>query len=85
MRFEIQTMSEDGKWSTVADKFQERTQQVRGSTRRMATDEVKRLGIHYILVQDRDWNVNDFRDDPESWGLKEVGKTPTANLYRIAP
>ncbi|HLX42302.1 MAG TPA: discoidin domain-containing protein [Bryobacteraceae bacterium] len=84
MHFEVQVMDSDS-WTSIADKYEERTVQPRGSLRRAATYEVRSRGVNYILIQDGDMGADDFKDDPESWGLEVCGQTARATLYRILP
>lgn len=84
MRFALQAMR-DGTWSSIADKYEERRMQPRGSLRRAATHELWVRGVKYILIQDGDMGADDFKDDPESWGLEVCGQTSRATLYRILP
>ena len=48
----------------------------------MATNEMHRLGVHYILLFDTDFGAVDVRDDPEAWGLKQVFVVNGARLYK---
>jgi hypothetical protein len=84
MRFEVQTMA-SGRWTSITDKYEEHTMQTRGSLRRAATYEVRARGVNFILIQDGDMGADDFKDDPESWGLEVCGQTARATLYRILP
>ena len=36
-------------------------------------------------MMDTDYGADDFRDDPESWGLKLVANTAGARLYKVIP
>jgi hypothetical protein len=82
-RFEVQSQDGQGGWTTLVDKFTERSMQIHGSTRRAAAYELRARGIHYVLIWDTDWGADDFKDDPEAWGFEIVAMTPRATLYRI--
>ena len=85
MRFEVQMMEGPGRWTTIANKYEERVMRARGSIRRAATYELRARGVNYVLIQDGDWEADDYKDDPESWGLAVVAQTTRATLYRIVP
>jgi hypothetical protein len=34
---------------------------------------------------DNAWGADDFRDDPESWGLEVIGRSSHASLYKVMP
>jgi hypothetical protein len=84
MRFEVQMM-EAGRWTSIADKYDERAMRPHGSLRRAATYELRARGVNYVLIQDGDFGADDLKDDPESWGLEVSGQTARATLYRIVP
>jgi len=76
---------DQGRWSTLADRFEEqRLAQIRW-IRRAATFELRRRGIHYVIVGDRDFGANDYYADPAEWGLEVVARVPGATLLRIVP
>jgi hypothetical protein len=37
------------------------------------------------LVGDRDYGSENFRSDPESWGLATVARVNGVTLYKVAP
>jgi hypothetical protein len=55
------------------------------SLRRAAISEINARGIHYILVGDDNFVAEDFRDDPEAWGLTEVASGDGILLYKVTP
>ncbi len=50
--------------------------------RRAAVEEVKRLGVSYILVHDDDFRASDFADFTALWGLRMVDSKGAAKLYK---
>jgi Dolichyl-phosphate-mannose-protein mannosyltransferase len=71
--------------ATVADHFEETTIRYRVPMRRAATYELAARGIHYLLIQDGDWGVDDFNSDPESWGLEKVARSEGGTLFKVIP
>jgi hypothetical protein len=45
--------------------------------------EVKARGVDYLLIADSDYGSDDFREDPEAWGLELVSAKDAMRLYRI--
>jgi hypothetical protein len=84
MRFDVQIMDVPGHWLTVTNQYEERPMRPRGSTRRAATYELQARGLHYFLVKDEDFGADDYKDDPDAWGLQVVARASTATLYRVA-
>jgi hypothetical protein len=85
MRLQLETLEAQTRWTKVAENPEERPIQVPGSMRRAATNEMRMRGVNYLLVQDGDSGADDYRDDPEAWGLMVVAKVPGATLYRVVP
>lgn len=50
--------------------------------RRETTRELHLRGIDYFAFYDTDFGAEDFRDDPEAWGLEQIGEVRGARLYR---
>jgi hypothetical protein len=53
------------------------------NSRRLAVEELKRNGVHYLLVTDADFRFEDFRDNARLWGIREAGSVPGAWLYHL--
>ena len=50
--------------------------------RKMATEELKRNNIQYILVNSP-YMQTEFRDHMELWGIELIGAVPGQQLYQI--
>ncbi len=85
IRLEIEAGVKAGGWQPVTGQFKFQVHTFRGSIRRQATYEMHRRGVEYILMMDSTWGAADLRDDPESWGLKAVGRARVATLYKVLP
>jgi hypothetical protein len=55
----------------------------KSSLRLAATYEMKAHGLHYFLVGDSDYGADDFRDDPEAWGLMQVASGYGIRIYKV--
>jgi hypothetical protein len=51
--------------------------------RRAATAELKRQGLHYVLVSQDAPDAEAFRKNPQLWNLHEIASTKDATLYAI--
>ena len=44
---------------------------------------MKRAGVNYILIDESDFNAQDFITKPQQWGLKLLDNKAGARIYRI--
>lgn len=85
IQLQVEALDETGHWVKLADHASFQTAHVEASIRRAATYELASHGIHYLLIQDTDYESADIRDDPESWGLKRIAMGYGARLYQVIP
>jgi hypothetical protein len=85
MHLQVETINAQGRWQQITDQFEIQPHVFHGSIRRQATYEMHRRGVDYLLVMDNAWGADDFRDDPESWGLEVIGRSSHASLYKVMP
>jgi hypothetical protein len=52
-------------------------------TRKNATRELKREGVHYVVIVKNAYNSELFAKNPSAWGLTEVDSSKESTLYRI--
>ena len=52
------------------------------SIRHVASAEMSRRGIHYLLLHETDPAADDIRDDPEGWGFTEIAAGYGVRLYQ---
>lgn len=71
--------------AVLADRFEEQPMAYHGSFRRAAVLELARRGVHYLLIFDDDWSADDFRDDPEAWGLTAIARASNGTLFKVQP
>ncbi len=82
VRMQPEVMNAAGAWEKLPAQLQSVDVAPNRNSRRMATNEMHRLGVHYILLFDTDFGAVDVRDDPEAWGLKQVSVVNGARLYK---
>lgn len=51
--------------------------------RRLATEQLKRAGVGYLLVSEDDFSWQDFRDNAALWGLHEAAHVDNMRLYKL--
>jgi hypothetical protein len=83
IRLELEGMDETGKWKTLSDAPEQSEGKPLVGLRRAAADEVKALGIDYLLVYDFDYRSDDFTKNARSWGATLLGEHNGARLYRL--
>jgi hypothetical protein len=79
----IQVLDDKGNWRPVGGQAAEDNVKLRGNIRRAATYELHVRGVNYLLLRDTDYGAEDIRDDPESWGLKEIAAGFGARIYQV--
>jgi hypothetical protein len=85
VKIRTEVADDSGNWLKLGDDFVTSKQKVTANLRRAATWEMHLRGVNYLLMHDTDWGADDFRDDPEGWGLKEVARGYGARLYEVLP
>jgi hypothetical protein len=81
VRFRLEAES-GGAWKELGGPATEMELGVPKQIRREAIHELSLRGVHYILIHSGEFGYEDFRDDPEGWGLKIVAEAGGAILYR---
>jgi len=83
IRLELEGETADGTWQRLADHAVVSDGAPYLGFRRAAAEELKRLGIDYILCfQDEAWSEN-VRRNRDLWGMEPVGAAGGATLYRL--
>ena len=83
IRLKLEGLDDTGKWKTLAVAPEQSEGKPLAGLRRAAAEEVKALGIAYILVYDFDYRADDFTKNAPSWGATLLGEHNGARLYRL--
>lgn len=79
----LEVMDDDGRWLEIARDPVRSDLPEDHNSRREAVDFIKSQGIHYLLIQDTDYESEDLRGDPEGWGLTRIASGYGVKIYRI--
>jgi hypothetical protein len=79
----IEVLDDGGRWRQAGGQTSEESVALHGDIRRAAIYELHTRNVNYLLMRDVDYGAEDIRDDPESWGLKEIAVGFGARLYRV--
>jgi hypothetical protein len=82
VQLRLESAAANGGWEKIAENPQLVTLEVPKGIRRMATYEMHARGVHYLMIQDTDAGAQDFAEDPQSWGLKLIGRVDDERLYQ---
>jgi hypothetical protein len=80
---EVEVLDDRGLWQKAGGNASEESVPLHGDVRRAAIYELHARNVNYLLMRDTDYGAEDIRDDPESWGLKEIALGFGARLYRV--
>jgi hypothetical protein len=72
-----------GQWKLLASAPQQTEEARPIGLRKAVAAELKRRGIDYLLLFDRDDGAADLRRNPARWGIRQVGAYQDARLYAI--
>jgi hypothetical protein len=79
----IQVLDDRGNWRQIGGQATEENVKLRGNIRRAAVYELHVRGVNYLLMRDTDYGSEDIRENPESWGLKEIAAGFGARIYQV--
>jgi hypothetical protein len=82
VRMVPQVMNPSGKWENLPTQLVSRDLQPVSNARRLATYELHRRGIDYFLLAPGDPLAEDVANDPEAWGLRELGHDKETRVYK---
>jgi hypothetical protein len=81
----VEVLDDRGNWQLVGGQAAEENVKLRSNIRKAAIYELHVRGVNYLLIRDTDYGSEDIRDDPESWGLKEIAAGYGARIYGVLP
>jgi hypothetical protein len=73
----------DGRWVPITNTMVSVAKGPPAGIRRAAAREVKRLGFHYILLNEGDLVYQDVSRNATYWGFKELARIDGTHFYRI--
>ncbi|MCS7313829.1 MAG: glycosyltransferase family 39 protein [Bryobacterales bacterium] len=82
-RLRLEGRPPSGQWRVLDDQPQEAELPPPIGLRRAAASELKRRGVHYVLIWDQDFGAEDFRKNAVLWGATFLGERNGARLYRL--
>ncbi|MFB3829013.1 MAG: glycosyltransferase family 39 protein [Bryobacteraceae bacterium] len=83
IRLKLEGQDAAGRWSLLAAEPESSDGPPMLGMRRLAAEELKRLGFSYVLAYDSDFIAKDLRASPDLWGMEIVGRAGDGTLYRI--
>lgn len=83
IRLRLEGRLASGQWRVLSEQAQEAELAPPIGLRRAAVEELKRRGVHYLLVWDDDFGAEDFRKNAVVWGVTLLGERNGARLYRL--
>lgn len=82
-RLRLEGRLPSGQWRVLSEQPQEAELPPPIGLRRAAVHELKRRGVHYLLIWDEDFGAEDFRRNAVVWGVTFLGERNGARLYRL--
>jgi hypothetical protein len=82
-RLILEGQAASGQWSPIASDPQQTEEARPLGLRRAVASELKRRGIDYLLMFDKNAGADDLRSNAEQWGVRVVGTAKGARLYQL--
>ncbi len=83
IRLRLDGMRQGSAWEAIPARFENSIRPLPVGLRRMATSELKRAGVRYLLVDEKDFGREDFQQRRRAWGITALGEAHGRRLYRI--
>ena len=83
LHWQVESKNPSGQWVKIASNPETLNIAAPVAIRKWASRELHERGIDYIVMQDTDWGAEDMREDPDSWGVKEIAKGYGARIYKV--
>lgn len=78
----VEGMGPDGNWTMLADKREILKLTPPLFMGKAAMQELKLRGADYLFIRDTDFGNAEVLENPEAWGLTEVGRASNGRLFR---
>ncbi|MCL4844158.1 MAG: discoidin domain-containing protein [Bryobacteraceae bacterium] len=82
-QMKLEGLGADGQWRELGAAPVRTERPPPLELRRMAVEELKRMGITHVMVVEGDRGWEDFRDNADLWGISEAGRVDDTRLYRL--
>jgi hypothetical protein len=83
VRLQLEGQGTDGSWKLLAAGPQSTEEARPLGLRAVVAAELKRRGVDYILLFDKDLGADDVRRNIEQWRMRQVGEYKGARLYQL--
>ncbi|HLJ16763.1 MAG TPA: glycosyltransferase family 39 protein [Bryobacteraceae bacterium] len=83
VRVKLEGMDDSGRWATLSTAPQQFDIPPPAGMRLAATEQLKRHGIHYMMVFNNDFGADDYRGNADQWGFTLLQEQAGAWLYRL--
>jgi hypothetical protein len=83
LKLQVESMDKSGEWAKIASDPEMQAIPAPVDIRRWAGRDLHQHGIDYVVMRDTDWGAQDMREDPASWGFKEIAKGYGARIYKV--
>ena len=80
---QVEYQDKSGAWVKLSSNPDTQTIPAPADIRRWAGRDLHAYGIDYIMMHDTDFGAEDLREDPASWGFKEIAKGHGARIYKV--
>jgi hypothetical protein len=81
----LRGMDAGGGWRDLSVPPSTTPVHVTGNLRAEAVRELLAHGIQYLLITPAAFGANDFRENAAAWGIRMIGESEGARLYRLDP
>ena len=79
----LEVEDDRGKWQVLTDSIEHTALAAPPHLRKLAADAAKRLGIHYLYLENGDFMAQDMFRNCGAWGATYLGNTRDGKLYRF--
>jgi hypothetical protein len=83
IRLKLEGMDEAGNWKQLGGEPEASEAKPPAGLRRLAIEEAKARGVHYLLVGESDYGAQDFQRRQVRWGMTLLGEHDHTRLYRL--
>jgi hypothetical protein len=83
IRLRLEGQDAAGVWKPLAAAPEPGEQPSLLGLRRTAIEELKARGILYLVIAGSDYYEDDFRKNPNRWGIREIAESNAYRLYRL--